>query len=153
MSENTEDISISNKDYKTAKNAFSYILNETSENSYYYEYSSLRSLDLDFEILINQKIKNIDQLKELGNNYKMKLEKFGIKQVVINIHYLGDQIVDYINNSKFNLSINIVKEKDKILDTGGGVLNAIKYFSNEPFLIINPDVVKSYLRLHPYGKK
>ena len=69
------------------------------------------------------------------------LKLFGIKQVVINVHYLGEQIVDYINRNQFNLSINVVKEKDKILDTGGGVLNAIQYFSNEPFLIINPDTI------------
>lgn len=76
----------------------------------------------------------------LSNALKF-LEQFGIKQVVINVHYLGEQIVDYINRNQFNLSINVVKEKDKILDTGGGVLNAIQYFSNEPFLIINPDTI------------
>ena len=31
------------------------------------------------------------------------LEQFKIKQIVINIHYLGDQIVEYINKQKFNL--------------------------------------------------
>ena len=67
------------------------------------------------------------------------------KQVVINVHYLGEQIIDYINKNKFNLNINIVKEKDKILDTGGGVLNAIQYFSNEPFLIINPDTIWNFI--------
>ena len=76
----------------------------------------------------------------LSNTLKF-LKLFGIKQAVINVHYLGEQIVDYINRNQFNLSINVVKEKDKILDTGGGVLNAIKYFSNEPFLIINPDTI------------
>ena len=76
----------------------------------------------------------------LSNALKF-LEQFGIKQAVINVHYLGEQIVDYINSNQFNLSINVVKEKDKILDTGGGVLNAIQYFSNEPFLIINPDTI------------
>jgi len=76
----------------------------------------------------------------LSNALKF-LELFGIKQAVINVHYLGEQIVDYINSNQFNLSINVVKEKDKILDTGGGVLNAIQYFSNEPFLIINPDTI------------
>ena len=76
----------------------------------------------------------------LSNTLKF-LKLFGIKQVVINVHYLGEQIVDYINRNQFNLSINVVKEKDKILDTGGGVLNAIQYFSNEPFLIINPDTI------------
>jgi len=76
----------------------------------------------------------------LSNTLKF-LKLFGIKQVVINVHYLGEQIVDYINRNQFNLTINIVKEKDKILNTGGGVLNAIQYFSNEPFLIINPDTI------------
>jgi len=76
----------------------------------------------------------------LSNTLKF-LKLFGIKQAVINVHYLGEQIVDYINRNQFNLTINIVKEKVKILNTGGGVLNAIQYFSNEPFLIINPDTI------------
>ena len=78
----------------------------------------------------------------LSNALKF-LELLEIKQAVINVHYLGEQIVDYINRNQFNLTINIVKEKDKILDTGGGVLNAIQHFANEPFLIINPDTIWS----------
>ena len=76
----------------------------------------------------------------LSNTLKF-LELFGITQVVVNVHYLGEQIVDYISENKFNLTITIVKEKDKILDTGGGVLNAIQHFSHEPFLIMNPDTI------------
>ena len=76
----------------------------------------------------------------LSNTLKF-LELSEIKDVVINVHYLGEQIFNYIKNNKFNLNINIVREKDKILETGGGVSNAIKYFLNEPFLIINPDTI------------
>ena len=76
----------------------------------------------------------------LSNTLKF-LKLFGIKQVVINVHYLGEQIVDYISRNKFDLTVTVVKEKDKILDTGGGVLNAIQHFSNLPFLIINPDTI------------
>ena len=76
----------------------------------------------------------------LSNALKF-LELFGIKQAVINVHYLGEQIVDYIGRNKFDLTVTVVKEKDKILDTGGGVLNAIQHFSNLPFLIINPDTI------------
>ena len=76
----------------------------------------------------------------LSNALKF-LELYGIKQVVINVHYLGEQIVDYINKNKFNLVINIQKENDKILDTGGGILNAIQHFKKEPFLIVNPDSI------------
>ena len=79
--------------------------------------------------------------KTLLSNTINFLKLFGIKQAVINVHYLGEQIIDYINRNQFNLTINIVKEKDKILNTGGGVLNAIQYFSHEPFLIINPDTI------------
>ena len=68
------------------------------------------------------------------------LEKLKIEKVIINTHYLGDQIVEYINKKKFNLEIIIIKEEKEILDTGGGILNALKYF-NESFLCINPDTI------------
>ena len=73
----------------------------------------------------------------LSNTIKF-LESFGIKEVVINVHYLGEQIINYVNKNKFNLNIKTIEEKDEILDTGGGVLNAIHHFSEEAFLIINP---------------
>ena len=76
----------------------------------------------------------------LSNTLKF-LERFKVSQIVVNVHYLSEQIIDYINKTKFNLTITIVKEKDEILDTGGGVLNSIKYFSNEPFIVINPDTI------------
>ena len=76
------------------------------------------------------------------------LQGFGVDKVVINVHYLAEHIVDYIDKNKFNLSIEIINEKEKILDTGGGILNAIKYFSDESFLVINPDTIwtPNYLR-------
>ena len=91
-------------------------------------------------------LKTPKPLLEIGNETLLSntlkfLELCGIRQVVINVHYLGEQIINYLNKKKFNLTINIVKEKNKILDTGGGVLNAIHYFSNEAFLIINPDTI------------
>ena len=94
-------------------------------------------------------IKSPKPLLKIGNETLLSntlkfLELFGIRQVVINVHYLGEQIVDYINKKNFNLTINIVKEKNKILDTGGGVLNAIQHFSNEAILIINPDTIWNF---------
>ena len=91
-------------------------------------------------------LKNPKPLLKIGNETLLSnalkfLELFGIKQAVINVHYLREQIVEYIDKSQFNLTIKIINEKDKILDTGGGVLNAIQHFSNEPFLTINPDTI------------
>ena len=69
------------------------------------------------------------------------LEQLGVKKAVINVHYLGNQIIDYIKKNKFNMEITTVNEKDKILETGGGILNFIDHFSNEPFIVINPDTI------------
>ena len=76
----------------------------------------------------------------LSNTLKI-LEQFGIKKVVINVHYLGNQIVAYVKNNKFNMEITTVIENDKILDTGGGVLNVLEHFSNKPFVVVNPDTI------------
>jgi MurNAc alpha-1-phosphate uridylyltransferase len=68
------------------------------------------------------------------------LAQYQIKEIVINVHYLGEQISEYLNKRNFNLNINIINEKEKILNTGGGILNVSKYF-NESFLCINPDTI------------
>ena len=75
----------------------------------------------------------------LSNTIKF-LEDLRIKQIVINTHYLGEQIKKYINEKKFESKITIINENEKILDTGGGIFNALKYF-NESFLCINPDTI------------
>ena len=82
----------------------------------------------------------INQETLLSNTLKF-LTKFGIKQVVVNVHYKSEMIIDYINKNKFDLDIKIINEEEKILDTGGGILNAIDNFSNESFLVINPDTL------------
>jgi N-acetyl-alpha-D-muramate 1-phosphate uridylyltransferase len=84
----------------------------------------------------------IGKVTLLYNTIKL-LESLEIKEIIINVHYLGEQIIEYINKKRFNLNIKIIKEETKILDTGGGVLNAINNFSNEPFIIINPDTIWS----------
>ena len=91
-------------------------------------------------------LSNPKPLLKIGNNTLLSntlnfLDQFGIKQIVINVHYLGDQIINYINKNKFNMAVTTIHEKDKILDTGGGILNAIAHFSNEPFIVINPDTI------------
>ena len=76
----------------------------------------------------------------LSNTIKF-LEFYGVDNVVINVHYLKEKIINYINKKNFKINITIVEEKNKILNTGGGVLNAINNFSNQPFLIVNPDTI------------
>ena len=70
----------------------------------------------------------------------------GVDEIAINVHHLADQIKDFINKKKYKAKITIYHERDILLDTGGGILNATKSFK-EPFVVINPDTLwnNSYL--------
>ena len=91
-------------------------------------------------------LSNPKPLLKIGDNTLLSntlnfLKQSGIKQIIINVHHLGNHIINYINKNKFNTAITTIHEKDDILDTGGGILNALAHFSNEPFIAINPDTI------------
>ena len=67
------------------------------------------------------------------------LKKIGCKQIIINTHYQYEKIHQAIEKRKDKEIINLIYEED-LLDTGGGVKNAIPYFNNNHIIIINCDV-------------
>ena len=69
------------------------------------------------------------------------LIKSGVEEISINVHYLPEQIEKFIREKKFKVEINISKETDALLDTGGGILEATKHFGDNPFYVINPDTL------------
>jgi len=64
-----------------------------------------------------------------------------IEKVILNTFHLGDQISFFIKNKKFPIDIKVIEDGNKILDTGGGILNMMKNSKEENFLIFNPDTV------------
>ena len=72
----------------------------------------------------------------------LKLKKAGFKNIVINIHYFGEQIIDFLKaNDNFGLNIKISDERDLLLDTGGGIAKAGRMFDNDsPILVHNADI-------------
>ena len=69
------------------------------------------------------------------------IESLGVQQIIINTFYLKDQIHNFINNKKFKSKISIIEDGEKILDTGGGINNMMKYTSENNVLIFNPDTI------------
>ncbi len=67
-----------------------------------------------------------------------RLEEAGIKRVVVNVHYLADQLEAHLKSRK-SPQILISDERGKLLDTGGGVVNALPLIGDRPFLIHNAD--------------
>lgn len=69
----------------------------------------------------------------------------GIKQVIINVSYLGQQIIDAIQDgAAWGLEVSYSVETTP-LETGGGLLQAKALLGEEPFLLINGDVWLSEL--------
>lgn len=72
----------------------------------------------------------------------MKLHQAGFQRVVINVHHFAEQIIDYVTaHGGFGLDIAFSDERDKLLDTGGGIRKALPLFDAEhPVLIHNVDI-------------
>ena len=73
--------------------------------------------------------------------------KFGVKKIVINTFHLSNKIFEFIKNKKFPIDIQLIEDGEKILDTGGGILNMIENSKENDFIIFNPDTLwqKNYL--------
>ena len=84
-------------------------------------------------------INNISLLERAIN----LLIKSGVEEISINVHHLSEQIEKFIREKKFKVEVNISKETDALLDTGGGILEATKHFDDNPFYVINPDTLWS----------
>ncbi len=69
------------------------------------------------------------------------LSSLGINHIIINTHHLNKQIVKFINTKNFSPKISVIIEKKKILNTGGGILNASKNFRKNNFFVLNPDTI------------
>ena len=75
----------------------------------------------------------------------LRLKAAGFDQIVINIHHLGQQILDFLAaNNQFGIQIYISDEQDYLLDTGGGIKKAARFLQgNEPFLVHNVDILSN----------
>ena len=66
------------------------------------------------------------------------LRENNITEIIINSHYLHEKISEFITKKYPNISLSYEKN---ILDTGGGILNAMSFFDQENFFVLNSDTV------------
>lgn len=87
------------------------------------------------------------------------LQQFNIYEVIINVHHFADQIINAVKtNNGWGSNVLISDERNELLETGGGLLNAQKHFTiNEPFVLCNVDIltnlnINSLLLFHQQNK-
>jgi len=64
----------------------------------------------------------------------------GITEIIVNAHHHARQVVDYLKDTSFGLHIEVSVEPE-ILGTGGGIKNTEDFWNQEPFLVINSDIL------------
>lgn len=70
-----------------------------------------------------------------------KLHKAGIRDIVINYAWLGEKLVDYLQQGDdFDVSIQWSPECAGGLETAGGIKKALPLLGSEPFLVVNGDI-------------
>jgi NDP-sugar pyrophosphorylase family protein len=84
------------------------------------------------------------QGKTLLEHTLTKVMEAGIEHIVVNVHHFGEQIIDFINQHHFNAKIDISDEREKLLETAGGLKLAEPFFKNcNQILLYNVDVISS----------
>lgn len=62
----------------------------------------------------------------------------GVEQAVVNVHHLADRMERHLENRR-RPAIVISDERERLLDSAGGVVKALPILGDKPFLILNAD--------------
>lgn len=66
----------------------------------------------------------------------------GVSEIVVNVHHFSELVISFLKETDFGIKIHISDEKEKLLDTGGGLKKAARFLSgNDPILIYNVDII------------
>ena len=77
--------------------------------------------------------------KPLVDHVLEKLRASGVKEVIVNVHYLPDALEAHLKSREHGLEIVISDERELLMETGGGLVKAAPLIDSDPFLAINSD--------------
>ena len=70
-----------------------------------------------------------------------RVRQAGITDIVINLGWLGDEILEHVGSGeRFGVNVIYSPEGENILETGGGIHRALPMLGSEPFVVINADI-------------
>lgn len=83
--------------------------------------------------------------KSLIEYHLDSLVELGVRDVVINLAWLGGQIrADLGDGERWGVRIQYSLEEEGALETGGGIFKALPMLGAEPFIVISGDVWSEY---------
>lgn len=67
------------------------------------------------------------------------LRDAGVGRIVVNVHYLPDQIEAHLARHAADFAVALSDERELLRDTGGGLVKALPLIADDPFFCINAD--------------
>jgi N-acetyl-alpha-D-muramate 1-phosphate uridylyltransferase len=68
-----------------------------------------------------------------------RLRTAGVKRAVVNVHYLADQLEAHLKTRVKDMALAISDERPRLMETGGGLVQARDLIGDQPFLCVNSD--------------
>lgn len=68
------------------------------------------------------------------------LARAGVREVVVNLSWLGQRIREALGESCAGVRITYSDEGPVALETGGGIFRALQWLGPDPFLVVNGDI-------------
>ena len=66
----------------------------------------------------------------------------GLYHIVINVHHFGEQIIDFVESHHFDADIQISDERNQLMDTGSGIIQASPLFKDSKSVLVhNVDII------------
>jgi mannose-1-phosphate guanylyltransferase len=69
-----------------------------------------------------------------------RLAEAGCEGVVVNAFHVHERLVEEVRKARWEIPVD-VRVEPLLLGTGGGVRNVLDFFGDEPFVVINGDIV------------
>jgi aminoglycoside/choline kinase family phosphotransferase/UTP-glucose-1-phosphate uridylyltransferase len=68
------------------------------------------------------------------------LENAGVTEIIVNTHYLHQKIEAFIERQSYTISVS-TKHETEILGTGGALKNVADFWDEQPFMVVNGDIL------------
>ena len=77
--------------------------------------------------------------KPLIDHVLERLRAAGVAKLVVNVHYLADSLEAHLRKHGDDFQIKVSDERKLLLETGGGLVQALPMIDADPFLVVNSD--------------
>lgn len=77
----------------------------------------------------------------------------GFSTIIVNIHHFGDQVIRFIESHPFDADIYLSDERGILMDTGGGIVQALPFFHDTPAVLVHNVDILSDVPLHDFYER